>query len=98
MYTIVWHYRVSAGRERDFEAYYGAAGPWVELFRRANGFRETSLLRDVERPDEYITIDRWNSADDYGRFQAEFRDEYARLDAAAERLTSSERHVGSFES
>ena len=98
MYTIVWHYRVSAGRERDFEAYYGAAGPWVELFRRANGFRETSLLRDVERPDEYVTIDRWDSADDYRRFREEFRHEYSRLDADADALTSTEHHVCGVES
>ena len=97
MYTTIWHYRVAPGRERDFEAYHGAAGPWVQLFRRAKGFRDTVLLRDVERTDEYVTFDRWDSADDYARFRAEFRDEYARLDVAAEALTSLERHIGGFD-
>lgn len=98
MYTVIWHYRIVAGRERDFEAFYGAAGPWVELFRRARGFRETVLLRDVARAGEYVTIDRWDSAEDYMRFRTEFRDEYSRLDQDAEALTAAEQHLCSGES
>lgn len=98
MHTTVWHYHVTPGREADFETYYGASGPWIALFRQAPGYLETVLLRDVARPDEYVTFDRWRSAEDYARFHAVYRDEYARLDAGAESLTTMERHLGTFES
>lgn len=107
MYTVVWQYDVTADNARAFEAFYGPAGRWVELFRASEGFIETLLLREVAAPDadadttaprRYVTLDRWVSADAYARFQGDRRAEYEALDAAAGALTSAERRVGAFES
>jgi heme-degrading monooxygenase HmoA len=98
MHTTVWQYHVAPGREAEFEDYYGSSGPWVALFRRAPGYLETVLLRDVAHPEEYVSFDRWRSTEDYARFRATCADDYARLDATAESLTTAERHLGTFES
>lgn len=98
MYTVIWQYDVAPDRASEFEAFYGSAGPWVDLFRRADGFVETLLLRGVETPGRYITLDRWETAAAYARFQSDRRDEYATIDASATSLTSAERCLGSFES
>ena len=98
MFTTVWHYRVAPDLEAEFQSFYGPDGPWAELFRRAPGFVETVLLRDITRGGEYVTLDRWRSADDYAHFQLTWRDDYARLDTAAEPLTVAELHLGTLTS
>ena len=45
---------------------------------RATGYIGTELLHDVEEPDRYLVIDRWESAEAYNAFLAEHNDEYMR--------------------
>ena len=98
MYTVIWEYDVPRENSAAFETMYGASGRWVALFRRAEGFIETALLRDVSVPGRYVTLDRWSSAAAYARFSDDNREEYDQLDADAASLTAAERRLGCFES
>jgi heme-degrading monooxygenase HmoA len=61
-----------------FEAAYGPEGDWAQFFRQGAGFVGTELLRDLEEPDRYLVVDRWESAEAYNAFLAEHNDEYLR--------------------
>ena len=98
MYLIIWEYQVKAGRNSDFEKIYRSNGVWAELFRKANGFISTELLRDETRPNRYITIDRWVSAERYEAFHSQFKQEYETLDTQCEGITEHEFLLGKWES
>jgi heme-degrading monooxygenase HmoA len=72
--ALVFRYEVRDPEE--FERVYGPDGDWAEFFRRGRGYIGTELLRDVEEPDRYLVIDRWESADAYAAFLAENEVEY----------------------
>ena len=60
-YVYAWEFRVRAETAATFEKLYGPQGDWVRLFRRAEGYVETLLLRDRADALRYVTIDRWRS-------------------------------------
>jgi heme-degrading monooxygenase HmoA len=95
MYVIIWRYRVKPEQAGAFERHYGAAGSWVELFRRGTGYVGTDLLRDEAG---YVTIDRWTSKTDYERFRSAREEEYAALDEKLAQLTEAEEKLGEYES
>ena len=97
MYVIIWKYQVKLERIDEFEHIYRPEGQWEELFKKGNGFIGTELFRDVERPQRYITIDRWESVKDYKDFQAQWKEEYKVLDAQCEDLTETESLLGKWE-
>jgi heme-degrading monooxygenase HmoA len=96
-YVIVWRFRPLAGREGEFEDAYGPTGDWALLFRQADGYLGTELLRDSDDPREYITLDRWISRAAYETFLARFDNEYRQLDDRLEGLTEEETLLGTFE-
>jgi heme-degrading monooxygenase HmoA len=74
--ALVFRYEA---RDRDgFERAYAPEGEWAQFFRRGNGFIGTELLKDVEEPERYLVIDRWESADAYNSFLASHQEEYLR--------------------
>lgn len=93
VHEIIWEFRPAPDRERDFETTYGPAGPWADLFRRADGYLGTELIPPRAPGGWYRTIDRWDSAAAYERFRQTCRAEYAALDDACESLTLEERPV-----
>ncbi len=95
MIAILWTYRVEQGWAPLFEAIYGPDGDWAQLFRQAEGYCGTELLRQAEG--RYATIDRWESAAHFEDFRQRFAEDYARLDARCEALTEVEDFVGMFE-
>jgi heme-degrading monooxygenase HmoA len=95
-YSYIWEFRVEPARREEFEQCYGPAGPWATLFRRADGYIDTELLRDTADASRYVTIDTWQSEDAYRSFRARFSQEYHALDRSCERLTSSEASLGEF--
>ena len=95
--TILWEFRVKAGREAEFERRYGPEGDWAQLFRRSPAYRGTELLRDTAEPGRYLTLDRWESSAAYEEFKRQVAQEYAALDRECEALTESERCLGRFE-
>jgi heme-degrading monooxygenase HmoA len=97
VYLVVWRFRPKAGHESDFERAYGPAGEWARLFRRADGYLGTELLRRSDNPGEYLTLDRWASRAAYEAFRSRWGDEYGELDRLLEGLTEEEALLGSFE-
>jgi len=98
MVHIVWEFLVRADRLPEFERHYsGVDGPWPQLFGKSPGFRGTVLLRNIEDPRHFLTIDSWDSVVAQIRMREQFHDEYSRLDQSCEELIESEGRVGVFE-
>jgi heme-degrading monooxygenase HmoA len=81
----------------EFERRYGSHGDWAALFRRASGFRETTLGRSVGAKGHYLVTDAWDKAESFTLFKKDFHDAYEELDKLCETLTIEEKHVGNFE-
>jgi heme-degrading monooxygenase HmoA len=97
MFLVLWEFEVKPGYEERFERVYGAGGDWDSLFLRDSSHAGTYLLRDLARPRVYLTADYWATQTAYRAFLLREEAEYKRIDAEAERLTTAERHVGSYE-
>ena len=74
----------------------GPDGTWARLFRRANGYLGSELFRDRADPLHYLTIDRWESREDWLAFRREHGAEYERLDREFEGLTTREAPLGEY--
>jgi heme-degrading monooxygenase HmoA len=96
MYFIIWEFVVHPDRVREFVAAYKADGDWAGLFSRSPGYGGTDLLSSTHDTERFVTIDRWNHADDYIRFQERFGQQYRSLDAQLEGLTLSETKLGTY--
>ena len=94
MFIILWEYVVAEGREVEFEKIYGSNGDWAQLFKLGRGYLGTDLLRDLDHPRRYITIDRWDSSEDFDSFQENYDTEYESLDARCNSLTEYEARLG----
>lgn len=95
-FTTLWEFSVQPARQTEFESHYGPDGTWARLFRRANGYLGSELLRDAGNPHRYLTIDRWESAAAWQAFRREFGAEYERLDREFEGLTTREAPLGQY--
>jgi heme-degrading monooxygenase HmoA len=95
-YTYVWEFTVRPDAREEFRARYGPSGPWITLFRLAQGYRETLLLQDREDSDRFLTVDRWESEAAFDSFRTQYRATFDALDTECEHLTLSERQVGEF--
>src|SRR5271168_531771 len=62
MVRIVWEFTARADKIKEFENYFAGSGPWTALFRKNSGYHGTLLLRDMQMPRRYLTIDRWENA------------------------------------
>ena len=96
MYIIIWEYHVQPGRQTEFERAYSSTGTWAELFKRDTAYLGTELLRSEERPEIYITIDKWDSQAAYERFLQTWRREYDALNEQCNTLANHEHRIGSF--
>lgn len=97
MIHIVWEFHVDSTHQREFEQHYSPEGTWVELFRRDPAFQGTTLLRDRQSPERYVTIDCWNDVESYESFRSRHAKDYERIDLEMEKLTSGENRLGIFE-
>lgn len=96
MHIIVWEFTVREQHIQQFISAYGSNGDWASLFRRAEGFLGTQLLRSSREPNTFLTMDRWESAARFETFRGRFGAEYKKLDNQMESYTSSETEVGVF--
>ena len=94
MYVIIWEYRVKPNRSAEFERIYNPHGTWAELFKKGKGYIDTELFRDEKLPHKYITIDRWESFQDYEDFREQWKEEYEALDAQCGGFTEKETLLG----
>ena len=97
MYQIFWEYEVRPEQVAAFERLYGADGEWARLFRRADGYVETLLFRDTDRPTRYLTVDRWQSRAAFDTFVDAASSAYAALDRQGDALTVRERRLGAID-
>jgi heme-degrading monooxygenase HmoA len=97
VYEIFWEYEVRPGQVGAFEKLYGADGEWARLFRQADGYVETRLFRNADRPTRWLTVDRWRSRASYEGFIRSAGPAYAALDRRGDALTVRERRVGAFD-
>ena len=56
MIALVWQFDVKAGQNEEFEALYGADGPWTALSRRSRSFLGSSFMRDLAMSNRYLVI------------------------------------------
>jgi len=80
MFVVVWHFEIAEEKVAAFEAAYGPAGAWAQLFRASPNYLGTELLRDAYIPGSYLTIDRWASEEDFRAFRKDHDPEYESLD------------------
>lgn len=97
-YLYIWKFQVNPDKETEFQRVYGPEGQWVQLFRQGKGYRQTLLLKDLDVPGTYATIDLWESEAAYKTFKEVFAEEFEALDRACESLTQREEQLGRFES
>jgi len=95
-YIVMWEFLTKPGEEASFEHAYGPDGDWVQLFRRDPRYMRTDLMRDIENPRRYFTLDYWQSQEAYDEFRAQHEQEYKRIDAHCEEVTESEQLIGKF--
>jgi hypothetical protein len=91
MYVIVW--RFTTADPAAFEQHYGPNGTWARFFRRSGDYLRTDLLKSA---DVWLTLDWWTSLDAYNAFRNEHAEEYARIDAACEAVTTFEEKLGEY--
>jgi heme-degrading monooxygenase HmoA len=96
-HVIVWEFRVAADKEAEFIENYGPEGIWARFFREGQGYIRTQLVRDVADPGRFLTLDYWESEEDFKRFREQNPAEYERLDKQFEGLTKTETRLGAFE-
>ncbi|MBI5954057.1 MAG: antibiotic biosynthesis monooxygenase [Chloroflexi bacterium] len=98
MYTVLWEYQVKAEKQSEFEEIYSSNGAWVELFKKSAGYLGTELMYDEKQPRHYLTIDRWDSKENYKAFQSQWKEKYHALDTQCDELTEEESLLGEWSS
>ncbi|MGC2695132.1 MAG: antibiotic biosynthesis monooxygenase [Candidatus Angelobacter sp.] len=95
-YVIVWKFRARQDREAEFVQKYGPEGAWARFFRGSAGYIKTELVRDVADHFRYLTLDYWQTEEEFNRFRQQNVAEYERLDKEFEGLTETETRLGAF--
>ena len=95
-FTAIWEFQVKPEAISAFEEIYGPNGAWGQLFRQSPDYRGTELIRDLDRPGRYLTLDYWTSREALRRLKQDLQVEYAALDKQCESLTEREVFVGDF--
>ncbi len=96
MDIIIWEFTVREEHIQEFIYAYDSNGDWASLFRRAEGYLGTQLLRSSDKPNVFLTVDRWERVTCFEIFRERFGTEYKKLDTQLEGYTSSEEKVGVF--
>lgn len=101
MHVIIWEFTVREEHIQEFIRAYNSNGDWAQLFKRADGYLGTELLRSSAEPNiflatdflatDFLTIDRWESADCFDIFLKQFAAEYQTLDTKLEGYASQKR-------
>ncbi|MGH3003746.1 MAG: antibiotic biosynthesis monooxygenase family protein [Gaiellaceae bacterium] len=95
MIALVFRYEVRDPAQ--FESTYGPDGSWAQFFRQGAGYVGTELLHDVDEPERFLVIDRWESAEAYNAFLAGHREEVLRRTEEARFHYVQELRFGTFE-
>jgi quinol monooxygenase YgiN len=96
-HLALWEFQVKPECTSAFEQTYGPDGAWAQLFRQSLDYLGTKLLRDLNHPGRYLTIDQWTSRESFHRFKKDKQAAYTALDKQCENLTEKEIFLGDFE-
>jgi heme-degrading monooxygenase HmoA len=94
--VVVWEFRIRQEKEKQFVEQYGPEGSWAQLFRRSGGYIRTELVRDVADGLRFLTLDYWQTEEEFNDFHQRNLAEYQRLDEELEGLTQQETRLGAF--
>lgn len=97
-FTALWKFHVMPESIPAFEKIYGPNSAWAQLFRSSPDFLGTELIRDLDHPGRYLTLDHWTSREAFRRFKQDRQSEYTAFDKQCESLTEQEAFLGDFES
>jgi len=95
-YVIVWEFRVRQERAAEFVQKYGPEGAWARFFRGSAGYIKTELVRDVTSDFRFLTLDYWQTEEEFNRYRQLNLAEYERLDKEFRGLTEQENRLGGF--
>jgi heme-degrading monooxygenase HmoA len=95
-YVIVWEFVVRQDSRKEFEEKYGPQGLWARFFQGSKGYIRTELVKDVADHLRYLTLDYWQTEEEFSRFREENLAEYERLDQEFAGLTEQETRLGAF--
>jgi len=95
-YVIVWEFRVRQERAAEFVQKYGPEGAWARFFRGSKGYIKTELVRDVTSDFRFLTLDYWQTEEEFNRYRQLNLAEYERLDKEFACLTEQENRLGAF--
>jgi heme-degrading monooxygenase HmoA len=96
MIEVVYEFIIKDESRGQFELTFGPGGAWSKLFARSEGFRGTTVMRDVENPCRYLTIELWETADLREKARAEHQTDDSDLDSTLTNWTDSMIEVGIF--
>ncbi|MFT3894042.1 MAG: antibiotic biosynthesis monooxygenase family protein [Anaerolineales bacterium] len=96
MITVIWEYIVKKECVDEFEQIYASNGTWAELFKKGKGYIRTKLIRTPEDPNRFLTVDEWETLEDYKAFLSQWKEDYEMLDKQCVCLTEHESYLGTF--
>jgi hypothetical protein len=96
MIAIVWQFDIRAGRETEFERFYGADGEWTAVNRHSRSYLGSSFLRDQNLTSRYLVIEYWSEMIVYEQHRAYKSDQISNLDTRRKELVASAEPVGVF--
>jgi heme-degrading monooxygenase HmoA len=96
MIEFVCEYAVKEDSRSQFELAYGPGGMWSKLFAKSPGYRGTTVLRDANDPQRYLTFDIWDSVAQQDQALEEGKAAYSDLVAAFEEWLESKTEIGTF--
>ena len=96
MIAIVWQFDVRAGREDEFEDFYGADGEWTAMNRHSRSYLGSSFLRDQSMSTRYLVVEYWSEMLVYEEHKTYQRGQFAHLDERRRELVESTVPLGVF--
>ena len=96
MIEVVYEFIVKNESRGRFELAYGPGGAWSQVFAPCEGFRGITVMRDLENPRRYLTIELWDSADQRQLAFSKQKTEGDELNSMMANWTDSITEVGIF--
>ena len=96
MIAVVWQFQVRAGKQQEFERFYGADGEWSQIARRSRSFLGSSFLRDQASDTSYLLIEYWSEMVVYERHRHSFVGDIGRLEQRRQEFCETTLPLGVF--
>jgi hypothetical protein len=96
MIEFLSEYVVNEEARGQFELAFGPGGAWSKVLARCQGFRGTTLLRDVDDPRRYVTVELWDAIALRDNALVENKTAFDELMTAFSTWTDSRTELGTF--